>query len=154
MFCFFVSRFTLETFVFEVDSKIDDSDRFVVTRSPPGSLQHGGRVKRLHIISSALTIFEVLKIISIAIIVVVVTTVIISDDTLLHTQLRLDLQKTFQIEITIYPHFDICYLIPFPQETHYWLSVPAAFNSDQVPLVLHKEIDRKMTRILSSHLGL
>ena len=89
---FFVSRFTLETFVFEVDSKIEDGDSFVVTRSPPGSLQHGGRVKRLLIISSALTIFEVPEIISITIIVVVVvvvvvTTVIISYDNLLHTQL-------------------------------------------------------------------
>ena len=62
-----------------------------MTRSPPGSLQHGGRVKRLLIISSASTIFEVPEIISIAIIVVVavvvvvVTTVIISQDTLLHT---------------------------------------------------------------------
>ena len=46
------------------------------------------------------------------------------------------------------------YLIPFPQEPHYWLSAPAAFNSDRVPLVLRKAIDRKMTRILSSHLGL
>ena len=81
-----------ETFVFEVDSKIEDGDSFVVTRSPPGSLQHGGRVKRLLIISSALTIFEVPEIISITIIVVVVvvvvvTTVIISYDNLLHTQL-------------------------------------------------------------------
>ena len=108
IFCclpFFVSRFTLEAFVFEVDSKIEDSDRFVVTRSPPGSLQHGGRVKRLLIISSALTIFEVLEIISIAIIivvvVVVVTIVIISHDTLLHIQLRLDMQKTLQIEIIL-----------------------------------------------------
>ena len=108
IFCclpFFVSRFTLETFVFEVDSKIEDGDSFVVTRSPPGSLQHGGRVKRLLIISSALTIFEVPEIISNAIIVVVVvvvvTTVIIIHDTLLHTQLRLDLQKALQIEITL-----------------------------------------------------
>ena len=109
IFCclpFFVSRFTLEAFVFEVDSKIEDSDRFVVTRSPPGSLQHGGRVKRLLIISSASTIFEVPEIISIGIIVVVVvvvvvTTVIISHDTLLHIQLRLDMQKTLQIEIIL-----------------------------------------------------
>ena len=98
-----------------MDSKLEDRDRFVVTRSPPGSLQHGGRVKLLLIISSALTIFEVLEIISIAILVVVVivvvTIVIISHDTLLHTQLRLDLQKTLQIEITLYyPHSDICYI--------------------------------------------